>query len=252
MDTPSTAPAPADPHSHTLVLHHLEQSRSQRVLWLLEEMGLPYELKTYARQRGNRLAPPELKAVHPLGKSPVLVHGSEVVAESAAILEYLAETFADRAQGDLSQLVPAPGTPEHRRCRFWLHYAEGSLMPWLLMKLVFQMLPRQPMPFFVRPLVQPIVHYVCQQVQLKLIDPNLQRALPFIEQELAQRPWFAGEHLSLADFQMSYPIEAALTRLGGAPSSASKKWPHLHAWLERVHARAAYQRALAKGGPVMW
>jgi len=104
----------------------------------------------------------------------------------------------------------------------------------------------------VRPLVQPIVHYICQQVQLKLIDPNLQRALPFIEQELAQRPWFAGEHLSLADFQMSYPIEAALTRLGGAPSSASKKWPHLHAWLERVHARAAYQRALAKGGPVMW
>jgi len=239
MDTPSTAPAPA-PHSPTLVLHHLEQSRSQRVLWLLEEMGLPYELKTYARQRGNRLAPPELKAVHPLGKSPVLVHGSEVVAESAAILEYLAETFAERAQGDLAQLVPAPGTPEHRRCRFWLHYAEGSLMPWLLMKLVFQMLPRQPMPFFVRPLVQPIVHYVCQQVQLKLIDPNLQRALPFIEQELAQRPWFAGE-----------PIEAALTRLGGPPSSASKKWPHLHAWLERVHARAAYQRALAKGGPVM-
>ncbi|WP_082210019.1 glutathione S-transferase family protein [Serpentinimonas barnesii] len=251
---PSAPPnaAPADPHTQPLVLHHLEQSRSQRVLWLLEEMGLPYELKTYARQRSNRLAPPELKAVHPLGKSPVLGHGELVLAESGAILEYLAETFPERATGDLAQLLPAPGTPEHRRCRFWLHYAEGSLMPWLLMKLVFQMLPRQPMPFFVRPVVQPIVHYVCQQVQHKLIDPNLQTALPYIEQELAQRPWFAGAHLSLADFQMSYPLEAALSRLGGAPGSAARKWPHIHAWLERVQARPAYQRALAKGGPVMW
>lgn len=225
-----------------LVVHHLEMSRSHRVLWLLEELGVDYTLKTYTRDPKSRLAPPELKAVHPLGKSPVITHGDVVVAESGAILEYLAEAFADRAQGELAQLVPAAGSPEHRRCRFWMHYAEGSLMNWLLMKLVFMSIPRQPMPFFVRP----VARAICQQVQARLIDPNLATALPYMDSELAQRPWFSGDHLSLADFQMSFAVEAALSR-----SSPGAACPHLQAWLGRVHDRPAYQRALAKGGPVL-
>ena len=225
-----------------LIVHHLETSRSHRVLWLLEELGVPYELKTYRRDPKTRLASPELKAVHPLGKSPVITHGELVVAESGAILEYLADAFADQAPPDLAQMVPAKGTPAHLRCRFWMHYAEGSLMNWLLMKLVFMSIPKQPMPF----LVKPIARAICQQVQQKLIDPNLATALPFMEQELSSRPWFAGEHLTLADFQMSFAVEAALSRASGAIT-----YPFLQAWLERVHQRPAYQRALRKGGPVL-
>ena len=225
-----------------LIVHHLETSRSHRVLWLLEELGVPYELKTYRRDPKTRLAPPELKAVHPLGKSPVITHGPLVVAESGAILEYLGDTFADQAPPDLAQLVPAKGTPAHHQCRFWMHYAEGSLMNWLLMKLVFMSIPKQPMPFFVKP----IARAICQQVQQKLIDPNLTTALPFMDAELAHRPWFAGHHLTLADFQMSFAVEAALSRASGAGT-----YPHLQAWLDRVHQRPAYQRALAKGGPVL-
>ena len=131
-----------------LTLHHLETSRSQRILWLLEELGVPYELKLYRRNPATRLAPAELKAVHPLGKSPVITDGDEVVAESGAIIEYLVERYGQQAGGDLGQLEPARGTPEHRQCRFWMHYAEGSLMNWLVMKLVFGVIPTQPMPFF--------------------------------------------------------------------------------------------------------
>lgn len=229
-------------NTDTLVVHHLETSRSHRVLWLLEELGVDYELRTYRRDPKTRLAPPELKAVHPLGKSPVITHGQTVVAESGAILEYLAEVFADRAQGELAHLVPTAGTPEHRQCRFWMHYAEGSLMNWLVMKLIFVTIPKQPMPFFVRPIAKGI----CQQVQNKLIDPNLAAALPFIDAELAKQSWFAGEHLTLADFQMSFAVEAALSR-----TSAGHTCPHMQAWLHKVHQRPAYQRAVDKGGPVI-
>jgi len=152
-----------------IIVHHLETSRSQRVLWLLEELGLPYEIKLYKRDPRTRLAPAELKRVHPLGKSPVITDGDRVVAESGAILEYLAESHGDRAQGELAGLVPARGTEAHHQARFWMHYAEGSLMNWLVMKLVFMTIPTQPMPFFVRP----IARQLCQQVQAKLIDPNL-------------------------------------------------------------------------------
>jgi glutathione S-transferase len=228
-----------------LTVHHLEMSRSQRILWLLEELALPYELKIYRRDPRTRLAPPELKAVHPLGKSPVISDGELVVAESGAILEYLAETYgasAQGAQGELAGLIPAPGTAEHRQCRFWMHYAEGSLMNWLVMKLVFMSIPTQPMPFFVRP----IARALCGQVQAKLIDPNLSTALAFMDQHLAQHRWFAGEALSLADFQMSFAVEAALSRAEGAAA-----YPHVSAWRDRVTARPAYQRAVARGGPVL-
>ena len=225
-----------------ITLHHLETSRSQRILWLLEELGVPYELKIYARDKATKLAPPALKAIHPLGKSPVITDGDEVIAESGAIIEYLVETYGEQARGDLAHLQPAPRTAEHRQCRFWMHYAEGSLMNWLVMKLVFLTIPTQPMPFFVRP----IARTLCEQVQKKLIDPNLSTALDFMEGHLAQHAWFAGEHLSMADFQMSFAVEAALSR-----TDAASHHPHLLAYRERMQQRPAYQRALAKGGPVV-
>ena len=225
-----------------ITVHHLETSRSQRVLWLLEELGVPYELKVYQRDKATRLAPPELKKIHPLGKSPVITDGNEVIAESGAIIEYLVETYGAQIGGDLAHLQPAPRTTEHRQCRFWMHYAEGSLMNWLVMQLVFGSIPRQPMPFFVRP----VARALCAGVQQKLIQPNVQAALAFMENHLAQHRWFAGEHLSLADFQMSFAVEAALAR-----GAAASTWPHLHAYLQRIQARPAYQQALAKGGAVL-
>ena len=225
-----------------ITVHHLETSRSQRVLWLLEDLGLPYEIKLYRRDPKTRLAPASLKAVHPLGKSPVITDGEETIAESGAILEYLVERYGQKAKGELAQLQPALGTREHRQSRFWMHYAEGSLMNWLVMKLVFTTIPKQPMPFFVRP----IARKLCAQVQAKLIDPNLTTAFAFIEDHLASHTWFAGEHISIADFQMSFPVEAALSR-GAGPAAM----PRLAAYCARMQARPAYQRALAKGGPVV-
>ena len=225
-----------------LTLHHLETSRSHRILWLLEELGVPYELRRYQRDPLTRLAPPELKHIHPLGKSPVITDGELVVAESGAILEYLAECYGAQAPAELAHLEPARGTPAHRQCRFWMHYAEGSLMNWLVTQLVFGSIPRQPMPFFVRP----VARALCAGVQQKLIQPNVQAALAFMENHFAQHRWFAGEHLSLADFQMSFAVEAALAR-----GTAASAWPHLQAYLQRIQARPAYQRALEKGGPVL-
>ena len=225
-----------------LTLHHLELSRSQRILWLLEELELPYKIVVYKRDKKTRLAPAELKAIHPLGKSPVITDGKITVAESGAILEYLAETYGNQATGDLAGLLAAPGTPEHRQLRFWMHYAEGSLMNWLVMKLVFRSIPTQPMPFFVKP----IARQLCQKVQAKLIDPNLKTSMDFMESHLARHTWFAGEQLTLADFQMSFAVAALLAR-----SDAARQCPKIAAWLARVEARPAYQRALAKGGPVV-
>ncbi len=225
-----------------LIVHHLQTSRSQRILWLLEELGVPYELKIYARNPLTRLAPAELKAVHPLGKSPVISDNGEVVAESAAIIEYLVETYGHLAGAELAGLQPALGTPEHRQCRFWMHYAEGSLMNWLVMTLVFTVIPTQPMPFFVRP----IARVLCGKVQATLIEPNLQSARDFIEQHLAEHTWFAGEQLSMADFQMSFAVEALLSR-----GTEAARYPHICAYNARMQARPAYQRALAKGGPVI-
>ena len=225
-----------------IIVHHLEQSRSQRVLWLLEELGLPYEIKVYKRNAKSRLAPAELKKVHPLGKSPVIGDGDLVLAESGAILEYLAETYGGQAQGEAAQLLAATGSAEHRQLRFWMHYAEGSLMNWLVMKLVFMTIPRQPMPFFVRP----IARKLCTTVQTKLIDPNLKSAMEFIEDHLAKNTWFAGERLTLADFQMSFAVAALLSR-----ADAAGQCPHIAAWLKRVEARPAWQRGIAKGGPLL-
>jgi len=225
-----------------LTVHHLETSRSHRVLWLLEELGVPYEIKRYQRDSKTRLAPPELKQVHPLGKSPVITDGAETVAESGAIIEYLVERYGAQATGELAQLQPALGTPAHRQYRFWMHYAEGSLMNWLVMKLVFMTIPRQPMPFFVRP----IARQLCAKVMEKLIEPNVVNALAYMEQHLSQHTWFAGDALSMADFQMCFAVEAVLTR-----GTDTAPYPHVRAYRERINARPAYQRAVAKGGPVV-
>ena len=225
-----------------ITVHHLETSRSQRVLWLLEELGVPYALKIYQRDPQTKLAPASLKAVHPLGKSPVITEGEDTIAESGAILEYLAERFGAQAKGDLAGLLPAAGTPQHRQARFWMHYAEGSLMNWLVMKLVFMTIPTQPMPFFVRP----IARQLCAAVQAKLIDPNLASALAFMEAHLGTHAWFAGDQISLADFQMSFAVEAVLAR-----GADARQFPRLAAYKARMLARPAYQRAVAKGGPVL-
>jgi glutathione S-transferase len=225
-----------------LTVHHLETSRSQRVLWLLEELGVPYELKVYQRNKVTRLAPPELKQVHPLGKSPVITDDGIVMAESGAIIEYLAATCGQRASGDLAGLQPVAGSAEYWQCRFWMHYAEGSLMNWLLMKLVFSALPSRPMPFFARP----VARAMCAKVQAQLVDPNLATASSFIEEHLGRHRWFLGPELSIADFQMSYPVEALLSR-----GVDADRYPNLRDYRARMRARPAYQRAEARGGPVL-
>jgi glutathione S-transferase len=218
-----------------ITLHHLENSRSQRVLWLLEELGLRYEVKRYARDPKTMFAPPELARVHPLGKSPVITDGDVTVAESGAIVEYLLDAYDPQGR-----LRPPAGTPERRRFTYWLHFAEGSAMPPLLMKLVFDKVRSAPVPFFIRPVVKGIA----DKVTASYIGPNLTRQFEFMESELAQRPWFAGDAFSAADIQMSFPLEAAAGRAG-----LGKRYPRLTDWLSRIHARPAYRRALGVGGP---
>lgn len=216
-----------------ITVHHLNNSRSQRVLWLLEELGLPYEIRHYQRNAATMLAPPELQAVHPLGKSPVITDGGQTVAETGAIVEYL----LDQAGG---RLRPAAGSPDFLRYRYWLHFAEGSAMPPLLMKLVFDRIASSPMPFFVKP----IVRTVCTKALDAIVWPNLKRQLDFMEAELGRSEWFAGAELTGADIMMSFPVEAAAQRAG---LDASR--PKLMAFLQRIHARPAYRRALERGGP---
>jgi glutathione S-transferase len=218
-----------------ITVHHLENSRSQRVLWLLEELGLAYTVKRYARDRQTMLAPPELRAVHPLGKSPVITEGELTVAESGAIVEYLLDEHDPEGR-----LRPKPRTPEGRRFTYWLHFAEGSAMPPLLMKLVFDKVRSAPVPFFIKPVVKGIA----DKVTSSFIAPNIGSQLAFMEAELAQRPWFAGTQFSAADIQMSFPLEAAASR-GGLDT----RYPKLSDFLARIHARPAYQRALEAGGP---
>lgn len=217
-----------------ITLHHLENSRSQRVLWLLEELRLAYEVKRYERDRKTMLAPPELTAVHPLGKSPVLADGQAVVAETGAIVEYLLDRDGTHA------LRPAPGTPERLRFTYWLHFAEGSAMPPLTMALVFNRIRTAPMPFFARP----IARGIADKVMSSFIKPNIERQMRFIEAELQSRPWFAGSEFSAADIMMSFPLEAAASR-GGLDGGAKK----ITEFLARIHARPAYRRALERGGP---
>ena len=216
-----------------IIVHHLNNSRSQRILWLLEELGLPYEVKRYQRDAKTMLAPPELRAVHPLGKSPVISDGDVTLAESGAIVEYLASRHGN------GTLVPKANTPEHLRYTYWMHFAEGSMMPPLLLKLIFDRIESSPMPFFVRP----VARKISGTAKSIMVLPNLKRLLDFTEDELGKHEWFAGSAFSAADIQMSFPLEAASARGG-----LDEKRPKLWAFLKTIHARPAYQRALEKGG----
>ncbi len=220
-----------------IVVHHLNNSRSQRVLWLLEELGLPYEVKRYERDRETMLAPPELRAVHPLGKSPVVTDGSLVLAESGAIIEYLVEMYGHA--DSCATLAPQHGTADYLRYRYWLHYAEGSLMSPLLLKLVFDKIETSPMPFFIKP----IARAISGKVKSGFILPQIATHLDYLEAELGNNFWFVGDAFTAADVQLSFPLEAAAAR-GGLNASR----PRLTAFLDRIHARPAYKRALERGG----
>ena len=215
-----------------LTVHHLNNSRSQRVLWLLEELSVPYEIKRYQRDPKTMLAPPELMQVHPLGKSPVITDDGVTVAETGAIVEYL----VDKADG---QLRPAAGSPEKLRWTYWLHYAEGSAMPPLLLRLIFAALPTRS-PGLIRPLVKAI----SARVIGSYVDPQIKMHFDYIESELTKSTWFAGEEFSAADVMMSFPLEAA-----GFRANVYAGRPRVKAFVERIHARPAYKRALEKGGP---
>jgi glutathione S-transferase len=216
-----------------IIVHHLNNSRSQRILWLLEELGLDYEIKKYQRDAKTMLAPPELLAIHPLGKSPVITDDVNTVAESGAIIEYLLERYGH------GKFVPAAGSPAKLRYTYFLHYAEGSAMTPLLMKLVFDRVETSPMPFFAKPIAKGIA----RKVKSTYVLPQIAQHLQYLEAELGKSTWFAGDEFTAADIQISFVLEAAASRGG-----LGEKYPKLLAFLERIHARPAYQRALERGG----
>ena len=213
-------------------IHHLEHSRSQRILWLLEELSVPYEIVHYKRDPETMLAPDSLREVHPLGKSPVLEEDGIKVAETGAIIEYIIEQHGG------GHLKPPPGTPEARAWTYWMHYAEGSAMPPLLMKLVFQRLPEG-----ANPVMRPLVRKVAARAEDSFVDPRLRDHIEFWNSSLAETGWFAGSKFSAADIIMSFPLEAAANRAGAG------RHANIASFLERIHARPAYQTALEKGGP---
>jgi glutathione S-transferase len=214
-----------------LIVHHLNNSRSQRLLWLLEELGVLYEIKRYQRDPKTMLAPPELRKVHPLGKSPVITDGEVTLAESGAIMEYVLEKFGR------GRLVPPPNTPEKLRYTFWMHFAEGSAMPPLVMKLVLGRMGKAPL------LVRPIAKGIANKIMKGFVEPNINRQLDYMESELNRSTWFAGNDFTAADIQMSFPLEASAARAGLDGSR-----PKLTEFLARIHAREAYRAALERGG----
>lgn len=215
-----------------IIVHYLDNSRAHRILWLLEELGLPYEIKLYKRGPDMR-APASLKQVHPLGKSPVIEDNGRIIAESGAIIEYLIDTY-----GEGRGLRPAAGSDERLRYTYWLHYAEGSAMPLLVMKLIFSKLPGQ-MPLLLRP----VARLISNGVSAKLLDPQLADNLSFWEAEVSRGGFFAGQTFSAADIAMSFPVETGMSRYAGAAKS-----PALRAWLQSIRARDAYKHALERGG----
>jgi glutathione S-transferase len=214
-----------------ITVHHLNNSRSQRVLWLLEELGLPYEVKRYERDRKTMLAPPELKKVHPLGKSPVITDEGRTLAETGAIIEYVLERYGS------GHLMPAAGSEERLRFTYWLHYAEGSAMTPLLLKLIFTRMPANA-PWLMRGLVKSIM----KQAEARLADPAIKMHVDYWNEELSKSEWFAGSAFTAADIVMSFPLEAAAAR------ADARSRPKVAAFLDRIHARPAYQKALKTGG----
>ena len=216
-----------------ITVHHLNNSRSQRILWLLEELNVEYEIKRYERDPVTIRAPKSLQAIHPLGKSPVIQDGDIIVAESGAIIEYLVRQYGSK------QFLPEENSQTYRDVIYWLHFAEGSLMPPLLMKMVFDKLKQSPMPFFVKP----IAKQISDKVMKTFVSPEIKLLLEYIDNYLSERTWFVGEHLSGADFQMSFPLEACVAR-----GTVDQNYPNILAFVQRFQSRAAYLAALERGG----
>jgi glutathione S-transferase len=213
-----------------LTVHHLNNSRSQRVLWLLEELGVPYEIVKYERDAKTSLAPAALRAIHPLGKSPVVTDNGITLAESSAILEYILEKYGG------GRLQPAKGTPDYERYRYFMHYAEGSLMPFLLMRLITGRIRKAPL------FVRPVANKIANTLDGGFVVPNLTRHIEFIDGELAKSSFFAGDELTGADIQMSFPMEAIAARMPNAPA-------RITSFVTRIHERPAFKCALERGGP---
>lgn len=221
-----------------ITLHHLNNSRSQRIIWLLETLGIDYQIKHYQRDAKTTLAPAELKKIHPLGKSPVITDGDKVIAESGLIIEYLCETYGkDQA---------FMGNDENRwDIKYWLHYSEGSLMPLMVMKLVFDKIKSAPKPFFIKPIANAIV----DKAMSSYAEPNIANNIAYIEQHLANniqqnKAYICGKELTAADFQMIFPLEA----LAAKQKNIAEQQPNIYAYVKRIHALPAYQKALKEGG----
>jgi glutathione S-transferase len=215
-----------------ITVHHLNNSRSQRVLWLLEELGAIYEVRRYERDAKTMMAPRALKDIHPLGKSPVITENGTTIAETGAIIDYLLETHGD------GRFIPKAGTPERLRYTYWMHYAEGSAMTPLLLKLVFNGIAANA-PGLMRGLVKAVM----QAAEQRVADPQIALHVNYWDKELSKSRWFAGEEFSAADIMMSFPLEAAASRAG------ARSRPMIASFLDRIHARPAYVTALKKGGP---
>jgi glutathione S-transferase len=217
-----------------IIVHYLENSRAHRVLWLLEELGLTYDIRRYPRGSDMR-APEALKKIHPLGKSPIIEDNGVVIAESGAIFDYLLRTYG---RGGLSASESAQ---DQRDYVYWMNYAEGSAMPLLVMTVIFRTIPRQ-LPFFLRPLGK----MISSGVEAKLLQPQLNDHVAFWEKSLGRTGWFAGDQLTAADIMMSFPVETAVTRAPAADHPAIKQF------LQAIRARPAYRSALEKGGPYIY
>lgn len=215
-----------------ITLHYLDNSRSQRILWLLAELGVDYQLQIHRRDPKTNLAPSSLKAIHPLGKSPVLTDGDKVIAESAMIIDYLIKQYGQETMPVITD------AEQQEQIQYWLHYGEGSLMPFLVMSLIFDKIKTAPMPFFIRPIAKAIAN----QVLGSYISPNVSAHLAMIEQHLQGKTWFVGEALSGADIMMSFPLEALMKK-----SEIAQAHPNIKQYVERIHARAGYQQALKAG-----
>jgi glutathione S-transferase len=217
-----------------ITVHHLDHSRSHRIVWLLEELGVEYELRRHVRDPESLRAPPALKAVHPLGRAPTVVDEGRTFAESGAVIESLLDRYGN------GRLAPPRGTPQRERYTYWMHYAEGSAMPALVLRMIFGRMPRQPMPALARPVVRALARNVIDT----FVQPQIDQHIDFMEGELARAPWFAGDEFTAADIQMSFPVEVAAS--GG---SLGEGRPRLRAYMQRIRERPAYARALANGGP---
>ncbi len=217
-----------------LTLHHLENSRSQRILWLLEELGVDYKIQSYTRDPKTSLAPAELFAVHSLGKSPVITDGDLTVAESGAIVEYLVDKYDD------GRLLPAEGTPERLAYTYWLHYAEGTFMPLMILSLIMHKIETAPMPFFVKSIAKGIV----AKVRGGYLGANTKLNLEYMEAALGKSRWFCGEDFTAADIQMSFVLEAAEVR-----TNLTSDYPGLAEFLKTIRAMPAYRKGIEMGGP---